>query len=72
MSNIFVDQVEATASLQYHCEEAIERIDLFIMKVKTMEGISQRDQDALIETLTKMKPLIIQNLVLKAIQYKRL
>jgi hypothetical protein len=67
MSKVFVDQVEAIAKFQYQHEDAIQRIDRFLIKVQTMEEVSQRDKDAIIETIEKMKPAIIQNLMWRAI-----
>jgi hypothetical protein len=68
----FVERVEAVASIQYLSDEAIERIDSFVVKVQAMDGISQRDKDAILETIGSMKPVIIQNLLWKALNTKSL
>jgi hypothetical protein len=72
MDRGFVEQVEAIAKFQYLSEEATERIDSFINKVQTMEGISQRDKEAILETIGNMKPVIIQHLLWRTINLKSL
>jgi hypothetical protein len=70
MNSRFVDQVEAIASFQYQSEDAISRIDKFILKVEALEGVDKSEQAYLVEILTKLKPIILQRLQLKAITLK--
>jgi hypothetical protein len=70
MNSRFVDQVEAIASFQYQSEDAISRIDKFILKVEALEGVDESEQAYLIEILSKLKPIILQRLQLKAITLK--
>jgi hypothetical protein len=70
MNQRFVDQVEAIASFQYQSEDAIDRIDKFIIRVQELEGVDKKDKEHLLEILAKLKPIVIQRLQLKAITLK--
>jgi hypothetical protein len=60
----FVQQVEAIASMEYHSEEILLRIDKMISEVESIEGIDQRDIDYMVSLLSKLKPLILQQILL--------
>jgi bacterioferritin (cytochrome b1) len=72
MNKNFVDQVEAIASFQYHSEEAMNHIDKFILRVQALEGVDKKEQAHLLEILTRLKPMIIQRLQLKALDHKNM
>jgi hypothetical protein len=60
----FVQQVEAIAKMEYHSEEILLRIDKMISDVESIEGIDQLDIDYMVSLLSKLKPLILQQILL--------
>jgi hypothetical protein len=70
MDNSFAEHVELVARFQYYSEEANQRIDDLIIKINDMEQTDINDRTHLLEILAKLKPLIVQKLVLKSISGK--
>jgi hypothetical protein len=70
MDNSFAEHVESVARFQYYSEEANQRIDDLIIKINDMEQTDINDRTHLLEILAKLKPLIVQKLVLKSISGK--
>ena len=67
MNKTFADQIEAIASFQYHSEEAVQRIDEFILQAHSLEYIDDVDRNSLLNLLGDIKTFIIQKLALKTI-----
>lgn len=68
MKNSFPDIVENIASLQFNCEESLDQIEGFKIRVNELEGISDEDRNQLLAALEALKPLVIERYSIKALK----
>lgn len=59
MNNNFADIAEAIAKIQFDCDEAIQKLDIYVKQTEALKDASDQDKQKILDIIVVKKRMVL-------------